>query len=74
LRDEGVEIDEATYAGVTTLVDGFLGVQIANTAFGDLEALRRSHMADATFDAAVARLRAAGSAEELLQLEPADAP
>jgi len=74
LRDEGVEIDEATYAGVRTLVDGFIGVQIANTAFGDLEALRRRHAADATFDAAVVRLRAAGSTEELLQLEPADAP
>jgi carboxyl-terminal processing protease len=74
LREEGVEIDEATYAELAGLIDGFLGVQLANTAFGELEALRRSHAADVTFDAAIARLRAAESTAELLRLETADAP
>jgi carboxyl-terminal processing protease len=74
LRDEGVDIDQEVYAGVESLVDGFLAVQLANTAFGELEALRRNHAADATFELAVARLRAAGSTQELLQLEAAGAP
>ncbi len=71
LRDEGVEIDESVYAEVESLIDRFLGVQLANAAFGELEALRRSHAADVAFEAAVAQLRAADSTEELLLLEGA---
>lgn len=71
LREEGVEIDETAYARVESLIDGFLGVQLANTAFGELEALRRSHAADVTFEAAIARLRAGDSTEKLLRLETA---
>ena len=74
LHDEGVDIDESTYAEVASSIDGFLGVQLANTAFGELEALRRSHAADLTFEAAVAQLRAADSTEELLRLGTAGAP
>lgn len=74
LRDEGVEIDESTYAEVTSSIDGFLGVQLANRAFGELEALRRSHATDVTFEAAVAQLRAAESTAELLRSGTAGAP
>jgi len=68
LRSEGVEIDESEYAEVESAIDGFLGVQLAVSAFGDLEALRRSHAADPAFEAAVAQLRIADSTEELLRL------
>lgn len=74
LRDEGVEIDESAYAEVESLIDGFLSVQLANTAFGELEALRRSHAADVAFEAAIAQLRAADSTEELLKMGTAGAP
>ncbi|MFW6088493.1 MAG: S41 family peptidase [Gemmatimonadota bacterium] len=74
LRDEGVEIDEAVYAGARSSIDGFLGVQLANTAFGELEALRRSHRSDAVFDAALAQLRDADSVDELLESGTAGAP
>jgi len=67
LRAEGVRIDDATYAGVTHLIDRFLAVQIANKAFGELEAFRRSNTGDETFKAAVRRLRAAGSTGELVE-------
>lgn len=73
LRDEGVEVDDGTWEGVRPVIDRFLGVQLANTAFGELEALRRSHMGDETFEAAVAALHEAGSTAELLGLEAAGA-
>jgi len=66
LRDEGVDIDDATYAEVEEQIDGFLAVQLARLEFGDLEALRRDHAADAAFRTAVDRLGAAESTEDLL--------
>lgn len=68
LRSEGVRIDDATYAEIVPLTDRFLEAQLANSAFGELEALRRSHHGDATFEAAVERLRSARSTSELLRL------
>lgn len=66
LRGESVQIDDVTYAAVTPLIDRFLAVQIANKAFGELEAFRRSNAGDEMFEAAVRRLRAARSAGELV--------
>lgn len=74
LREEGVQIDDATYASVTPLVDRFLAVQIANKAFGELEAFRRSNAGDETFEAAVKRLRSAGTTRELVGEASASAP
>lgn len=74
LRDEGVQIDDATYASVSPLVDRFLAVQIANKAFGELEAFRRSNAGDETFEAAVKRLRSAGSTRELVGEASVSAP
>jgi hypothetical protein len=67
LRDEGIEIDDATYADVGDLVDRFLAVQLANTGFGELESLRRSNQGDAQFERAAELLRRADSVEELLE-------
>ena len=69
LRSEGVRIDDATYEAVAPLTDRFLAAQLANSEFGELEALRRSHLGDATVEAALARLRSAASTRELLRLE-----
>lgn len=69
LRSEGVRIDDATYAAVAPLTDRFLAAQLANSEFGELEALRRSHLGDATFEAAVDRLRSSDSTRDLLRLD-----
>lgn len=69
LSEEGVEVDDATWRAVGPTVDRYLAIQIANTAFDDVEALRRSHSGDAAFDEAVARLRTADDAAELLGLD-----
>ena len=66
LRDEGVDIDGSTYAELGGQIDGFLAVQLARMEFGDLEALRRDHAADAAFRTAVDRLGAADSTKDLL--------
>lgn len=67
LRAENVQVDDATWAAVTPLVDRYLAVQIANKAFGELEAYERSNVGNEAFETAVQRLRAAGSMDELMK-------
>lgn len=69
LRDEEIGIDDAVYADVSKLIDRFLAVQLANTGFGELESLRRSHQGDPQFERAAELLRGAGSTEELLKTD-----
>jgi hypothetical protein len=66
LRGEGVEIEDESFAGVQNLVDRFLAVQLANIAFGDLEALRRSQREERQVLEAVDRLLEATSVQDLL--------
>lgn len=72
LRAEGVEIDDELYGGVQDLVDRFLAVQLANTAFGELEALRRSQRRERQVLEAVRRLTDAKSVEALLEAAVAE--
>ena len=72
LRAEGVEIDDELYGGVQDLVDRFLAVQLANTAFGELEALRRSQRQERQVTEAVRRLAEVKSVEALLKAAVAE--
>jgi hypothetical protein len=67
LHSEGVEIDPELYADVREVVDRFLAVQLAQTAFGELEALKRSQRAEAQVREAIRRLAETNSVEELLE-------
>ncbi len=66
LRSEGVELDDDLFDSVQNLVDRFLAVQLANIAFGELEALRRSQREERQVLEAVDRLIEAASVEDLL--------
>jgi len=72
LRGEGVEIDDESFAGVQNLVDRFMAVQLANTAFGELEALRRGQREERQVLEAVDRLREATSVRDLLDAAAGD--
>jgi carboxyl-terminal processing protease len=72
LRGEGVEIEDESFAGVQNLVDRFLAVQLANIAFGDLEALRRSQREERQVLEAVDRLLEATSVKDLLSAAASD--
>lgn len=67
LRSEGVEVDDELYADVAGVVDRFLAVQLAQTAFGELEALKRSHRGEIEVKEAIRRLTEAASVEALLE-------
>jgi carboxyl-terminal processing protease len=67
LRSEGVEIDDELFADVEDIVDRFLGAQLAQTAFGELEALKRSHSGEIEVKEAIRRLTEAASIEALLE-------
>jgi carboxyl-terminal processing protease len=67
LLAEGAEIDPALYADVRDVVDRFLTVQLAQTAFGELEALKRSQATEVQIQDAISRLSEATSVEELLE-------
>ncbi|TFG65738.1 MAG: S41 family peptidase [Gemmatimonadales bacterium] len=66
LQSEGVEIDDGLYGSVQNLIDRFLTVQLANTAFGELEAMRRGQKEERQVLEAVGRLIEAASVEDLL--------
>jgi len=72
LRGEGVEIDDESFAGVQNLIDRFMAVQLANTAFGELEALRRGQREERQVLEAVDRLREATSVRDLLDAAAGD--
>lgn len=63
---EDVDLDPALYRDVTPLVDRFLAAQLANSAFGEAERLRRSQAGNPQVREAVRLLRQAETPEELL--------
>ncbi|MEJ2482849.1 MAG: S41 family peptidase [Gemmatimonadota bacterium] len=65
LQSEGVEIDSGLYRDVQPLVDRFLGAQLANSAFGEAERLRRSQAGNPQVARAVDLLRDASNTEDL---------
>ena len=72
LAGEGVQIDEELYGSVGPLVDRFLAVQLANTAFGELEGLRRSQREERQVLEAVKLLRETTTLEDLLEAAGAE--
>lgn len=71
-RTEGAVIDDELYRGVQGLIDRFLAIQLANTAFGELESLRRSQRQERQITEAVKRLSRATSVEALLEAAVAE--
>ncbi len=72
LRSEEVEVDDELYSSVQDLIDRFLGAQLANTALGELEALRRSQRQERQVSEAVSRLIEAVSVQALLDAAVAE--
>jgi hypothetical protein len=68
LRSEGVEIDSALYRDVQSLVDRFLAAQLANSAFGESERLRRAQADNTQVARAVELLRVASTTEDLFSV------
>ena len=68
LVEEDVELDPALYRDVQPLVDRFLAAQLANSAFGETERLRRSQAGNPQVRDAVLLLRQASTPEELLNV------
>jgi carboxyl-terminal processing protease len=65
LRQEGVEVDAALYEDIQPLVDRFIGAQLANSAFGEEERLRRSQAGNPQVARAVELLRGASTPADL---------
>jgi hypothetical protein len=65
LQSEGIEIDPALYRDVQPLVDRTLAAQLANSAFGEAERLRRSQAGDPQVARAVELLREAATTADL---------
>jgi len=68
LVEEDLELDTALYRDVQPLVDRFLAAQLANSAFGETERLRRSQAGNPQVREAVLLLRQASTPEELLNV------
>lgn len=68
LVEEDVEVDTALYSDVQPLVDRYLAAQLANSAFGETERLRRSQAGNPQVRQAVLLLREATTPEELLNV------
>jgi carboxyl-terminal processing protease len=68
LVEEEVELDPALYRDVQSLVDRFLAAQLANSAFGETERLRRSQAGNPQVREAMLLLREATTPEELLKV------
>jgi carboxyl-terminal processing protease len=66
LEQEGVELDPELYEQVQPLVDRFLGAQLANSAFGESERLRRAQAGNPQVLQAVELLRGARTPADLL--------
>jgi carboxyl-terminal processing protease len=74
LAEEGARIDDELYDSVRPLVDRFLVIQLANTAFGELEGLRRSQREERQVLEAIELLRKTTTVEELLEAAGAGEP
>ena len=72
LRSEDVEIDPDLYAEVQPLVDQFLAAQLANSAFGEAERLRRAQAGNSQVARAVELLRDASTTEDLFSAAGTD--
>ncbi|MDT8435233.1 MAG: S41 family peptidase [Gemmatimonadota bacterium] len=68
LASEGVEVDPDLYGDVEGLVDRYIAAQLANSAFGETERLRRFQAGDAVVARAMELLREAETPQELLGL------
>jgi carboxyl-terminal processing protease len=68
LTSAGVDVDSATYAAASDLVDHWMVQRIASLAFGDSTAFRRDIASDAQLEAALALLRSGHSMHELFAL------
>ena len=68
LVEEEVELDPDLYRDVQSLVDRFLAAQLANSAFGETERLRRFQAGNPQVRQAVLLLREATTPEELLNV------
>jgi hypothetical protein len=74
LRSEDVEIDPDLYSDVQPLVDRFLAAQLANSAFGEAERLRRAQAGNPQVARAVELLRDASTTEDLFSAAGTDFP
>jgi carboxyl-terminal processing protease len=68
LSTDGVQVDEELLPRVRARVDRFLEAQIANSAFGETEMVRRFEAYSPMYEEAVRLLRGADSPEDLLGL------
>ncbi len=73
LRAKGVSMSDAVFAGGTTLVDQWLGYEIARYVFGRQAEFRRRSQDDLQVQKALALLRQAPTPKELLSLSMAQA-
>lgn len=64
----GLEVDRGEYGEAASMVERRLVYQVANAAFGEIEALKRSQEGDPQVQEALRLLRAAGSPDGLLKL------
>jgi carboxyl-terminal processing protease len=71
---EGLEVERELFDRVQARIDRFLGAQIANSAFGDLEMFRRFEAQSPMYREAVRLLGEAGTPEELLSLADGQSP
>lgn len=69
---EDIEIDRELFDRVTARVDRFLGAQIANSAFGELEMFKRFETQSPMYLEAVRLLDAVSTPEDLLSLATSD--
>jgi carboxyl-terminal processing protease len=72
LAAEGVELDRELFDDASSIVDWWLGIEIANAAFGDQARQQRRLVRDTQMDEALRFLRQADSPEELLSLAMAE--
>jgi carboxyl-terminal processing protease len=74
LLSEDVELDPGLYSDVQPLVDRFLAAQLANSAFGESERLRRAQAGNAQVARAVELLRGASTTEDLFSAAGTNLP
>jgi carboxyl-terminal processing protease len=71
LEQDSVRIDRKTFDAASTLVDRWIGLQVARVAFGDSGAFRRSVSTDPQLQRAVALLAKSRSQQDLFTLADA---
>jgi carboxyl-terminal processing protease len=74
LLSEDVELDPGLYSDVQPLVDRFLAAQLANSAFGESERLRRAQAGNAQVARAVELLRGASTTADLFSAAGTNLP